>query len=176
MTATRHVLLGVVLIGGMSAPAFAQAGAPAPPAFTVKRTIATSPLLDAIGYINAEYQRKVAGGLVVGVSAGTLLRDYDGAVSSGMAVTRYYLRKSAFSGFFVGGTAGVKRLRYDTDMGDAFTTRGAIGGDVGYDWLLGAKKNIYIGVSSGGMHIFGPEVGNVGMAYPTTRANIGFAF
>jgi hypothetical protein len=174
----------VLLIAGVQ-PAFAQDTGTKTPV-EHRQTISTSPIADILGFINGEYQRKVTDGATIGISAGTLEAD-DDRYTNGMIFGRYYPQGAALTGFFIGGRVGVHRISYDTytyDPGQMIplieresTTRGAIGIDVGYEWLLGSKRNVLIGVGAGGMRLIGGDGDDdILVAFPTARLNVGFAF
>jgi hypothetical protein len=138
-----------------------------------------------LGFINGEYQRKITEASTIGVSAGTLEID-DDTYSNVMVFGRYYPQGAALTGFFVGGRVGAHRIGYDTWNYDPGTftstptrkteTRPAIGLDVGYEWLLGSRRNVLIGVGAGAMRIIGTEYDDILVAFPTGRLNVGFAF
>lgn len=152
-----------------------------------KQTISTSPIADILGFINGEYQRKVTEASTIGVSAGTLEFD-DDRYTNAMVLGRYFPQGAALTGFFIGGRIGFHRISYDTYDFDPVNfqtiqrrrneTRGAIGIDVGYEWLLGSKRNVLIGLGGGGMRLFGgdDDVNDIVVAFPTGRVNVGFAF
>ena len=160
-----------------------------------RNTLSTSPIADMLGFINGEYQRKVTEGSTLGVSAGTLELD-DDRYSNVMLFGRYYPQGAALTGFFVGGRIGAHRISYDTyeyqftsppEPGMPYVpptltrkseTRPAIGIDVGYEWLLGSKRNVMIGVGAGAMRLIGRNEAENDflVAFPTGRLNVGFAF
>lgn len=178
------IFAALVALAALASPALAQdTGTKAP--VQHGNSISTSPIADLLGFINGEYQRKVTEGATIGVSAGTLELD-DDRYSNVMVFSRYYPQGAALTGFFVGGRVGAHRIGYDTWEYDPerFTstptrrteTRPAIGIDVGYDWLLGAKRNVLIGVGAGAMRLIGTGDDNFLVAFPTARLNVGFAF
>jgi len=186
---TRPLLLSLALLLAAAAPAAAQdTGTKAP--VDHKQTISTSPIADILGFINAEYQRKATDSATFGVSAGTIDFD-DDDYTNVMLFGRYYPQGAALTGFFMGGRIGMHRISYETydyvpPPPGSFPgppivrrdseSRPAFGVDVGYDWLLGAKRNVHIGVGAGGMRIFGDNDDNYTVAFPTARLNVGFAF
>lgn len=183
------VLTFVVLVLVPVRPCAAQEGTRTP--VEHQQTISTSPVADILGFLNGEYQRKITDGVAVGVSAGTIEFD-DDRYTNGMVFGRYYPQGAALTGFFIGGRIGFHRVTYESYFfgpDDPFpgerrdvttrkaTTRAAIGIDVGYDWLLGSKRNVLIGVGAGGMRLFGSDRNdNILIAFPTARLNVGFAF
>src|SRR5688500_19086785 len=173
-----------IILVAVAAPAFAQASGTMMPVDR-KQTLSTSPIADILGFINGEYQRKITEATTIGVSAGTLEVD-DDSYSNVMLFGRYYPQGAALTGFFIGGRVGVHRIGYDTYEFDPnrFTststkkaeTRPAIGIDVGYEWLLGKKRNVLIGTGVGAMRILGTGDDDFLIAFPTARVNVGIAF
>jgi hypothetical protein len=184
----KPALLALALLLTAAAPGAAQdTGTKAP--VDHKQTISTSPIADILGFINAEYQRKVTEAATFGVSAARLEFD-DDTYSNVMLFGRYYPQGAALTGFFMGGRIGMHRIAYDRYeysppppgsfpqapiVRRESESRPAIGVDVGYDWLLGAKRNVHIGVGAGGMRILGTG-DDFEVAFPTARLNVGFAF
>lgn len=185
----RQIIFAIILVATAS-PAFGQdTGTKVP--VEHRNTLSTSPIADLLGFVNGEYQRKITEGSAMGVSAGTLEAD-DDRYSNVMLFGRYYPQGAALTGFFVGGRIGMHRISYDRyeypttpPPGMGFVTptvrrtsetRPAIGLDVGYEWLLGAKRNVLIGVGAGGMRIIGTGDDDFLVAFPTGRLNVGFAF
>lgn len=142
-----------------------------------KNTLSTSPVMDILGFINLEYQRKVSDSTTFGVSAGRFDLD-DDAYNNVMVFGRYFPQGAALTGFYFGGRAGVHRITYDESFFNvrADDTRMSIGVDVGYDWLLGRKRNVLIGLGVGANRLLGGDDDFGLNAYPTARLNVGFAF
>lgn len=184
MAGMRHILF-VALALSLATTASAQdTGTKVP--VDHKQTLSTSPIADILGFINGEYQRKLTEASTIGVSAGTMEFD-DDRYTNGMVFGRYFPQGAALTGFFIGGRIGFHRISYDTFDFDPVTfqsiqrrrkeTRGAIGIDVGYEWLLGSKRNVLIGLGGGGMRLLGGDEDNdIVVAFPTGRVNVGFAF
>jgi hypothetical protein len=178
----RKAFFAIILVAAAS-PAFAQVSGTMTPVDR-KQTLSTSPIADILGFINGEYQRKITEASTIGVSAGTLDVD-DDTYSNVMLFGRYYPQGAALTGFFIGGRVGVHRIGYDTFTFDPSArtsivtrksdSRAAIGVDVGYEWLLGSKRNVLIGVGAGGMRLVGGGDEFL-IAFPTGRLNVGFAF
>ena len=168
------VLFFVLLV---SSPAFAQdTGTRVPVAH--KQVIATNPIGDVLGWYNLEYNRKINESVTFEVSGSTF--DFFGddfRISRASAGARYYPQGAALTGFFFGTKLGVFHYDEDDAFGDDSGNAFLFGAEVGYEWLLGKKRNFHIGVGAGGTRLFGGDVGNdVGVAYPTGRLKIGFAF
>lgn len=180
----RKTFIAIALVA-LASPAFAQGAGTLTPVAR-KNTLSTSPVADILGFINGEYQRKVTEGATLGVSAATYEWDDDERYSNVMLLGRYYPQGAALTGFFIGGRVGAHRIEYTTwDYGpNNFTpnpiekteTRPAIGIDVGYDWLLGKKRNVLIGTGVGAMRLLGTGDDDFLVAFPTARVNVGFAF
>ncbi len=178
----RQTFVAILLVA-VASPAFAQDTGMKTPV-NRKQTLSTSPIADILGFINGEYQRKITESATIGVSAGTLEADDDN-YSNVMLFGRYYPQGAALTGFFIGGRVGAHRISYDTWEFDPnrshptsirkSETRPAIGLDVGYEWLLGSKRNVLIGVGAGGMRLLGQDDDFL-IAFPTARLNVGFAF
>lgn len=166
------VLFSILVV---SSPALAQDTGTKTPV-DHKNTLSTSPVLDILGFVNVEYQRKITESTTFGVSAGIFDLD-DDSYQNVMMFGRYFPQGAALTGFYFGGRVGVHHVSdddhfFDRDRDD---TRLSIGVDVGYDWLLGRKRNILVGVGVGANRLFGDD--DFGLdAYPTARLNIGFAF
>ena len=173
-------------MSALATPVFAQESAGTKTPVEHKQTLSTSPVADILGFINGEYQRKVTEASTIGVSAATYEWDGDDdRYSNVMLFGRYYPQGAALTGFFIGGRIGAHRVDYETWEFDpnGFTsnrikkteTRPAIGIDVGYEWLLGAKRNVLIGTGVGAMRLLGTGDDFL-VAFPTARLNVGIAF
>jgi len=163
----------------VSSTAFAQDATKTP--VDHKNSLSTAPISDLLGFINAEYQRKINESVTLGISAGIFELD-DDDFSNAMVLARYYPQGAALTGFFVGARAGIHRVSEYEFVPERFEsrrvhrTRPAIGIDVGYDWLLGARRKFHIGAGAGGVRLLG-DTGAFDLdAYPTARLNVGFAF
>lgn len=52
-----------------------------------------------------------------------------------------------------------------------------LGVDVGYSWLMGSKRNFYIGIGIGATRLFGGDIEDGSATIPSLRLlNVGFAF
>lgn len=181
----RKTFIALVL-AALASPAFAQESGTKTPV-DHKQTLSTSPVADILGFINGEYQRKITEAATVGISAATYEWDGDDdRYSNVMLLGRYYPQGAALTGFFIGGRVGAHRIEYESWDFDPnrFTstsrrkteTRPAIGIDVGYDWLLGKKRNVLIGTGVGAMRLLGTGDDDFLVAFPTARVNVGIAF
>jgi hypothetical protein len=175
----RQLLIAVAFVV-FASPAAAQVSGTLTPT-DHKNSISTAPISDIMGFVNAEYQRKINETATFGISAGTFELDNDDFANA-MVFGRYYPQGAALTGFFVGGRAGVHRVtEYSFDHVNRAgrsvrRARPAIGIDVGYDWLLGTQRRFYIGLGAGGVRLLGGKDSYNLDAYPTARLNVGFAF
>ncbi len=138
--------------------------------------ISGSPLLLLAGWFNAEYERRVADNLTVGITGGWLdMDEYDDASVNGFL--RFYPQNAAFTGFYLGGQAGVHNVGDNAnDRGDSHAALG-IGVDIGYSWLLGPGGSFYVGLGIGATHLFSRDLGKVPSVIPSIRLlNVGVAF
>jgi len=88
--------------------------------------ISGSSLILLAGWFNAEYERKVAENLTVGITGGWIDLDEDDYTNVSGFV-RFYPQEAAFTGFYLGSRAGVHNV---DDGHDSHTALG-IGVDVG---------------------------------------------
>jgi len=161
----RHTLSITALVMLCSAPAFAQAPA-APPASTMpNQTLSLNPFGLLLEWYNVEFERKISSGVSIGVSAANLRDEF----SNFDMLARYYPQGDALRGFYLGargGVVGLEVTRYEYQAPPAGVPPGrgapiypiatretrvipAAGLEVGYNWLLGSKKNIAIGLGFG---------------------------
>lgn len=158
------------LVFSVASHAAAQAPG-AMPSVAHRQEISINPLTTTFGWYNAEYEHTIDRTKTWGVS-GSHFSFSDASYNNVTGLFRYYPR-AAMSGFYIGGRIGVHRIGTDTARG---TFLGA-GPDVGYNWLLGAKQNVGIGVGIGAMRIFGGDLGGVSFTVPTLRlVDVGIAF
>jgi hypothetical protein len=156
----------------------AQDAARTPP--ELRNVISANPFLLIATWFNAEYERVVSGTATVGVRLSSVSIGDDEGVDgnddadyySARGFWRYY-PNGAYGGFFFGVDAGVTGLK---ESGDSHTVLGA-GFELGYNWLLGARRNFYISLGAGADRLFGGNLGDASAVIPTVRiVNIGFAF
>lgn len=172
----RSLLIASALLVVMS-PGRASAQE-APP--TLRNVVSANPFLLIAAWFNAEYERVVSGTSTVGVRVSTLNIGIDDGVNgddeadyfSGRGFWRYY-PNGANRGFFFGLDAGITGLK---ETGDSHTVFGA-GFELGFNWLLGTRRNFYISLGVGADRLFGGDLGGASAVIPTVRiVNIGFAF
>jgi hypothetical protein len=134
--------------------------------------ISGNPLILLAGWFNAEYERKVMGNVTVGIAGGWL--DLDEADYTSMSgFFRFYPQEAAFTGFYLGGRAGIHNVEEDDDSNTAL----GIGVDVGYAWLLGPGRSFYVGIGIGATRLFSGDLGDASSVVPSVRlVNVGIAF
>jgi hypothetical protein len=89
------------------------------------------------------------------------------------AFYRYYPQGAALTGFYFGGRAG----GYSVSDSNEDNTVFGFGLEVGYNWLLGANRNFYIGLGIGAIRLVGADLEDASATIPTLRLlNIGWAF
>lgn len=190
-----HVIALAVLI---PAGASAQTGttkAPVP----YNQVLSMNPFLLIVSWVNGEYERRVSPTVTVGASASRFDFSDAGFTATGI-LTRWYPQGAALDGFYLGARLGAFRFKtyqYDYSSyraGQASSSNPAsaarptysehttvvpgAGLEVGYNWLLGRKHNVSVGMGAGLTRTFGgtnryeyPDV------LPTLRLiNIGVAF
>jgi hypothetical protein len=142
--------------------------------------LSANPFLLIATWFNAEYERVISATSTVGVRLSTFSIGVDDGIDgdddadyySGRAFWRYY-PNGAPAGFYFGFDAGVTGL---DESGESHTVLGA-GFELGYNWLLGSRRNFYISLGAGADRLFGGDIGDASAVIPTVRiVNIGFAF
>lgn len=143
-----------------------------PPAADNRQVISANPFLLMFGIASIEYQRKHTDATTWGAS--TSIFGFDNArYGNASAFYRYYPVGKALNGFFVGGRGGVHRVSYARDAGVFY----GLGVEVGYDWLLGERKNFSVGIGAGVTRLFGGSLDGVSLTVPTVRlVNLGWSF
>jgi hypothetical protein len=145
-----------------------------------RNVVSANPFLLIATWFNAVYERVVSATSTVGVRLSTFSigvevgidGDDDADYFNGRAFWRYY-PNGAPDGFFFGFDAGVTGL---DESGDSHTVMGA-GFELGYNWLLGSRRNFYISLGAGADRLFGGDLGDASAVIPTIRiVNIGIAF
>ena len=167
------VTLAVLMLGGLPTEARAQeAGTRAPVPHV--QAISANPFLLLFEWFNIEYEHKVSDTGTFGfIASGFSFDEGDETYRGFSGFYRFYPQGAALSGFSLGGRLGYHRISDDGDHGDAF----ALGVDLGYSWLLGAKRNFYIGLGLGATRLFGGDVDDGRVVIPSLRLiNVGFAF
>ena len=180
----------IILAFLCAVPAGAQTGAVAASA-PHDQVVSTNPFGFLFQWINGEYERKLSPETTVGVSGSYFA---DGGLGIVSALARWYPQRTALEGFYLGARAGAYRFRsyeYDYGIDPANPARSIYRGsrermrvvpgagiEVGYSWLLGAKRNVSVGIGGGLTRIAGGANGRgLPTVMPTIRlVNIGVAF
>jgi hypothetical protein len=137
-----------------------------------RHVISANPFLLMAEWVNVEFERKHTETRTFGVSASAF--DFSGADYRNLqAFYRYYPQGASLTGFYIGGRGGVHRVSADDDAGHAF----GLGFELGYGWLLGAKRNFAVNVGAGATRLFGGDLAGASAFIPTLRlVNIGWSF
>lgn len=158
------------LAGAAPARAQQQEGTKAPVAH--QQIISANPFGLMFEWWNVEFERKVNATSTWGVNA-SYLGPGDADYFSVGGFYRYYPQGAALNGVFLGGRAGLYRVSEDGTSGQCF----GLGFEVGYTWLLGARRNVGLSLGAGVTRLFGNDIGDASIALPTVRLlNLGIAF
>jgi hypothetical protein len=191
----RHTPAITVMVAMCAAPALAQTSATKPPV-PHHQILSTNPFGFLTNWYNADYERKIAPATTIGVSAS----HFDGLELSDVAlVLRWYPQQAALDGFYLGGRAGAYRFETTEYEYPGPQTRPidpgrppytiyptyrrririhpGVGFEVGYNWLLGPKQNVSVGLGFGLTRILSNSNGyEFFPILPAPRLNIGIAF
>ena len=165
-------LVAVAALAGDVARAQTPPGTAVP--VTHQQFISANPFGLMFEWINAEYERKAAPSVTWGVAGSFFSLDHSAVdYASGGMLARYYPAGAALTGFYLGGRGGVYRvsqgLRSDVFFGAGF--------ELGYNWMLGAKRNVGISLGLGATRLFGGSLAGASLTIPTVRLfNLGVAF
>jgi len=166
------VLLGLafLVLGGTAQPVAAQPTAIEPDG-SHQRLVSVNPFGYVFEWYNVEYEQTVASGTTLGFT-GSVARPGDATFGGANALLRFYPQGAAFKGVYIGGRTGVYHLN---DADDDGTVYGA-GLEIGYTWLMGARKNWYLGLGGGLMRIFGGDLDGSTVIPQIRFVNFGYAF
>ena len=177
MNTTAKLVGGLILLLLGLAPLGARAQEVREPV-SHTHVISGDPILLLAGWFTAEYEHKMAETVTVGIAGGWMeLDENDYASVSGFL--RYYPQEAAFTGFYLGGRAGIHNVDegHTPDVGNESHTAFGIGVDVGYTWLLGPGGSFYVGVGIGVSRLFSDDLGDAASVIPAVRLfNVGVAF
>jgi Protein of unknown function (DUF3575) len=171
---SRAALVVVSAVAMLSAvPAFAQTpqeGTKVP--VPHNQVISANPFGLVLRWWNVEFERKITPSSTWGVSGSALgVDDVDFASVNGL--WRYYPQGAALTGVFLGARAGVY---HGSDIDESHTAFG-VGFEVGYTWLLGARRNVGLSLGVGLTRLVGSDGEDWPAALPTIRLlNVGIAF
>jgi hypothetical protein len=196
----RHTLTALVFAALFPAAAVAQANATKPPVPS-NQILSTNPFGMLLDWYNAEYERKIGEATTIGASASYFA---EGEYGNAALLTRWYPQGAALDGFYLGARAGAyrsKTYRYEYSTPPArpdpnnptpirqtyptyrehTTVVPGLGLEMGYNWLLGPRQNVSIGVGFGVTRMLrGGDSGDnyfLPSAVPSLRlVNLGIAF
>ena len=137
-----------------------------------QQILSANPFGLVLGWFNAEFERKLTPASTWGV--GTSLLRIDGINYGSLnALYRYYPQGTGLRGFFLGGRAGYYHLSDEGESGSAF----GLGFEIGYTWLLGARRNVGLSLGAGLTRIVAGDIQDGPSVLPTVRLlNVGIAF
>lgn len=166
-----------------AAPLIAQAPAVTPTparADTDHGSVVTfSPLAALYLWFTGDYEHRIAPTATVGLGGTLNANSHEDTYGALEAKYRYYPSAKAPEGFSIAGTLGIARgLSNLLDDSRPEVTRGTIGTELSYQWLLGARRRFVVVIGAGAKRHLGtgdfPSFELV--VVPTARVNIGFAF
>lgn len=176
---TNAILMAVALLAGLPVHSVAQQ-APAPP--ERYNVVSLNPFLVLATWFNIEYERRLSPTFTAGIRGSHVRFGWDDdddefRYDNGRLFGRYYPR-AAFRGFFVGMDTGITRVdAVADDASDDADTAFAIGFELGYNWLLGSDRRLYLSLGIGADRLFGNDVEDAAGFLPTARVlNVGIAF
>lgn len=174
MSSTRSLAVCVALAALLccAPPALAQSQDSTKAPVPHDQIISANPFGLMLRWWNVEFERKATGSSTWGVAA-SFLTAGDVDFGSVNALYRYYPQGAALSGFFLGGRAGLYRGWDDVESGNGF----GLGFEIGYTWLLGARRNFAISLGAGLTRIVAGNIEDGPSVLPTIRLlNLGIAF
>jgi hypothetical protein len=174
MRHTASIALCVLLI---PAAGLAQTAASAP---TVPhdQVLSTNPLGVVVQWFNVEYERKLGSATTLGGSASHFSEE---GLSNAAVLFRWYPQQSALEGFYLGARAGAFGFRTYTYESRSYREHNSVlpgaGVELGYNWLLGPRRNVSVGTGFGLNRIAGSRDSyGVPSVVPGLRLNVGIAF
>lgn len=137
------------------------------------QVLSANPFLLLWEWANVEYEQRVSPTGSLGLAGSTVsFDDGDVTYTSLNGFYRHY-PSGALTGFYIGGRLGVHRGTNRDSEGHVY----GFGVDIGYTWLLGEKRNFFIGLGIGATRFFGGDLDADRVVLPTIRLmNVGFAF
>jgi len=155
-----------------AAPATAQPQEGTKPPVPHEQIISANPFGLVLRWWNVEFERKITPSSTWGMSGSFLGVDgVDFASVNGL--WRYYPQGAALTGVYLGARAGVY---HGSDAGESHAVFGA-GFEVGYTWLLGARRNVGLSLGVGLTRLFGGGEEDWPGVLPNVRLlNVGIAF
>ncbi len=139
----------------------------------IQNVVSANPFLLIAEWFNVEWEHRATATSTAGARVSRFeWKDLRDTYYSARGFWRYY-PDGAFDGFFFGLDAGVTGV---SDSGDRYTVMGA-GFELGYGWLLGARRNFYVSLGTGADRLFGGDLGGHSAVIPTLRLlNVGIGF
>jgi hypothetical protein len=172
----RQTLSAALFVLLIPAAAFAQSAAP-PTAVPFDQILSANPLGVVIKWFNVEYERKLGAATTFGASA-SHLGELD--LSNAALLLRWYPQQSPLEGFYLGARAGAfsfKTFTYDSrSYREENRVLPGAGVELGYNWLLGPKRNVSVGTGFGLTRIAVGDSYSVPSVLPGFRLNVGIAF
>lgn len=163
------VVVALVVFAG--SPALAQDGTRTP--VPHNQVVSANPFGLMFEWFNADYERKINESSTWGVSSSFFSLGGEADYVNVQGAYRFYPQGAALSGFYLGGKGGLHSVGVDGAEGRFF----GLGFELGYNWLLGAKKNVSIGMGAGATRLFGGALDGASLTIPTVRlVNVGIAF
>jgi hypothetical protein len=197
MRYTLHVIALAVLVPAAASAQTTATKTPVPH----NQVLSTNPFGLIIKWVNGEYERRISPTVTVGASASRFGEDIsDAGFATTSALSRWYPQGAALDGLYLGARLGAFRFKsyhydyssYTADQASSPNRNSPVrpiysehttvvpgaGLEIGYNWLLGPKQNVSIGMGFGLTRTLGganryefPDV------LPTFRLiNIGVAF
>lgn len=136
-----------------------------------RNLITANPFGYVFEWYNVEYERAMSPRTTLGFTGSTASPGND-RLAAGNAIFRFYPQGKAFSGFYLGGRTGAYYIDSLDDNGVFF----GAGLEIGYTWLMGSRKNWYLGLGAGVTRIFGGELDGSGVIPQVRLVNFGYAF
>lgn len=162
----------VVLLASSPVQAQAQAQEGTRPAVPHDQVLSANPFGLMLRWWNVEFERKFSPSSTWGVSTSFLTLEGSDFASLN-ALYRYYPQGAALSGFFLGGRVGLYHVSDAVESGEAL----GLGFEIGYTWLLGARRNVALSLGAGLSRIVAGDVMDGPSVLPTVRLlNVGIAF
>lgn len=161
-----------VLFATLNTTPFAVAGDDTPiPADSHQQLLSANPFGPLFEWYNVEYERRLNPNTSVGFTASYVTPGND-SLGIANAIVRFYPQGTAFKGFYIGGRTGAYHVSDFDDDGFLF----GAGLEIGYTWLMGSRKNWYLGVGAGFTRLFGGDLDGSAVIPQLRLINFGYSF
>jgi len=171
-TRSRRCVLAAAALLTATTPVAAQSQEGGKTPVPHQQILSANPFGLVLGWFNAEFERKLTPASTWGVGTSLLSVDEVNYASLN-ALYRYYPQGAGLRGFFLGGKAGLYHLSDEGESGSAF----GLGFEIGYTWLLGARRNVGLSLGAGLTRIVAGDIQDGPAVLPTVRLlNVGIAF